>query len=394
MSYLIFDNEIYYDSDGKTGILSKDKINSVFGVAQEFSVAVIDTLQKQVAAPEKSPSKRDEVIASSFSGEYLTQSEKIAANLFQVIALEKPKVAEIYKHLGFERIKQIVPYGTALREFLKDSALLFAKNKTIVFLDHMSNQVLLTIFDNEAFTTPRRLSVAVKRVVSELTRSEENYKALNKDKEEISFLIATNSKEIADEIVSSGLDSKENILLFSESYPALSGLKQGKFSMHYMLPEQFIRLRKLKVLRKRIFSFGIMTALFAGLLIMFLGTLSMQKSALLRLESLQRKAASGNEALKAAYGAKYKDILRHKTKPDFAYLVNSFMRGLPYGYKQESISIRNIAGGSYRLEAILSQEVRYHSSAKFSLPDAFKKAKMENILVKGNPGVKVTLDIH
>lgn len=394
MSYLIFDNEIYYDSDGKTGILSKDKINSVFGATQEFSVALIDTLQKQVAAPEKSPSKRDEVIASSFSGEYLTQSEKIAANLFQVIAVEKPKVAEIYKHLGFERIRQLVPYGTALREFLKDSALLFAKNKTIVFLDHMTNQVLLTIFDNEAFTTPRRLSVAVKRVVSELTRSEENYKALNKDKEEISFLIATNSKEIADEIVSSGLDSKENILLFSESYPALIGLKQGKFSMHYMLPEQFIRLRKLKVLRKRIFSFGIMAVLFAGLLIMFLGTLSMQKSDLLRLESLQRKVASGNEALKATYGAKYKDILRHKTKPDFAYLVNSFMQGIPYGYKQESITIMNLPGGSYRLEVILSQEARHHSSARFSLPDAFKKARLENILVKGNPGVKVTLDIH
>lgn len=393
MNYLIFDNEIYYDANGKNGILSKDKVNSVFGAAQEFSVAVIDTLQKQVAAPEKSPSKRDEVIASSFSGEYLTQSEKIAANLFQVIAVEKPKVAEIYKHLGFERIKQIVPYGTALREFLKMNNL-FAKDKPIVFLDHITNQVLLTIFNNEAFTTPRRLSVAVKRVVSELTRSEENYKALNKDKEEISFLIATNSKEIADEIVSSGLDSKENILLFSESYPALTGLKQGKFSMHYMLPEQFIRLRKLKVLRKRIFSFGIMAALFAGLLIMFLGTLSMQKSAFLRLESLQRKAASGSEALKAAYAAKYKDILRHKAKLDFAYLVNSFLQGIPYGYKQELITIMNLPGGSHRFEAILSQEARYHSSAKFSLPDAFKKARLENILVKGSPGVKVTLDIH
>lgn len=394
MSYLIFDNEIYYDAYGKTGILSKDKINSVFGATQEFSVAVIDTLQKQVAAPEKSPSKRDEVIASSFSGEYLTQSEKIAPNLFQVIAVEKPKVAEIYKHLGFERIKQIVPYGTVLREFLKDSTLLFAENKTIVFLDHMTNQVLLTIFDNEAFTTPRRLSVAVKRVVSELTRSEENYKALNKDKEGISFLIATNSKEIADEIISSGLDSKENILLFSEAYPALTGLKQGKFSMHYMLPEQFIRLRKLKVLRKRIFSFGIMATVLGALLIMLLGSLSMHKGALLRLESLQLKAVSSNEALKAAYGAKYKDILRHKAKPDFAYLVNSFLQGIPYGYKQESITIRNLPGGSYRLEAILSQEARYHSSARFSLPDAFKKARMENILVKGNPGVKVTLDIH
>ena len=393
MNYLIFDNDIYYDSNGKTGILSKDKVSSLFDSTQEFSVAVIDTLQKQVTAPEKSPSKRDEVIASSFTGDYVTQSEKIAANLFQVIAVEKPKVAEIYKHLGFERIKQIVPYGIALREYLRVNNL-FAKDKPIVFLDHMTNQVLLSIFNNDIFTTPRRLSVAVKRVVSELTRSEENYKALNKDKEGISFLIATNSKEIADEIVSSSIETKENILLFSEAYPALAGLKQGKFSMHYMLPEQFIRLRKLKVLRKRIFSFGIMSALLAGLLIMFLGTLSMQKSALLRLEHVQTKAASGNKALKAAYSAEYRDILRNKTKPDFAYLVNSFTRGLPYGYKQESVTIRNVREGHYRFEAIVSQGTRHQPFVKFSLSGAFKQAKIENILVKGNPGVKVTLDIR
>jgi len=393
MIYLIFDNEIYYDADGKTGILSKDKINSVFGAAQEFSVALIDTLQKQVAAPEKSPSKRDEVIASSFTGEYLTQSERIAPNLFQVIAAEKTKVAEVYKHIGFERIRQLVPYGIALREFLKANNLL-AQDKPIVFLDHMTNQVLLTIFNNDIFTTPRRLSVAVKRVVSELTRSEENYRALNKDKEEISFLIATNSREILDEVVSSGIEAKENILFFPEPYPALTGLKQGKFSMHYMLPEQFIRLRKLKVLRKRLFGFGIMATVLGALLIMLLGSLSMHKSALMRLKSLQLKAVSGNEALKAAYGAKYKDILRHKAGPDISYFINSFLRAPLYGYKAESITIMNLPGGSYRFEAILSQEARYKRFTRLVLPDAFKQAKIENILVKGSPGVKVTLDIR
>ncbi len=393
MNYLIFDNEIYYDLDGKTGILTKDKINSVFGLSQEFSVAVIDTLQKQVAVPEKSPSKRDEVIASSFTGEYLTQSERIAPNLFQVIAAEKTKVAEVYKHIGFERIRQLVPYAIALREFLKANSLL-AQDKPIVFLDHMTNQVLLTIFNNDIFTTPRRLSVAVKRVVSELTRSEENYKALNKDKEGISFLIATNNKEIADEIVSSGIETKENIVLMPEAFPALSGLKQGKFSMHYMLPEQFIRVRKLKILRKRLFSFGIMSALFSLLLIMFFGTLGIYRNASLCLGQLQTKTSSEERALKQLYSVKYRDILRHKKRPDFAYLVNSFMQGLPYGYKQESISIRNIASGSYRFEAILSQQTRYGSSNKFSLPAAFKKARVENILINGNPGLRITLDIR
>jgi hypothetical protein len=392
MNYLIFDNDIYYDSEGKIGILSKDKISSFFGQAQEFSVAVIDTLQKQVAAPEKPASKREEVLASSFSGEYLTQSERIAPNLFQVVAVEKPKVAEVYKHLGLENVKLLVSYGTALREFLKSKGL-FSQNKRIIFLDHQGNQVLLTIFNNDVFTTPRRLSVAVKRVVSELTRSEENYKALNKEKEEISFLVATNSKEIVEEIASSGIEAKENILCFPEAYPALSGLKQGKFSMHYMLPEHFIRLRRLKIFKRRFFAFGIMASVLGMLFLMLLGSFSIHKNALMSFESLQLKIASGNQELKAAYAAKYKDILREKRKINFAYFFSVFFEVLPLEYKIESVSIRNLSSGHYRFEAIVYQEAKNKPLAEFSFAPTFKQARLENILVKGNPGVRITADI-
>ena len=65
MNYLIFDNDVYYDIDAKTGVAPKHEIQAVFkGSTREVSVAIIDTLQKQVAAPEKSQLKKDEVIAS------------------------------------------------------------------------------------------------------------------------------------------------------------------------------------------------------------------------------------------------------------------------------------------------------------------------------------------
>ncbi|MFA5232054.1 MAG: hypothetical protein WC416_06635, partial [Candidatus Omnitrophota bacterium] len=230
MNYLIFDNDVYCDIDAKAGVASKHEIQAVFkGSTREVSVAIIDTLQKQVAAPEKSPSKKDEVIASSFTGEYLTQSERIAENLFQVIAVEKPKINEVYKCLGFENVRLVVPYGIALREFLKNNNLA-SDNKRIVFLDHLGDQVLLTIFHNKVFTTPRRLTKVLTQVTRELMRSQENYRSVNKTDAEISFLLVTNSKEIADEIVSSGLDSKDNIIIVQDPYPVLSGLKQGNFS--------------------------------------------------------------------------------------------------------------------------------------------------------------------
>lgn len=392
MNHLIFDNDIYFEAEGSGGIVPKDKMSTVLtGLDKEFKVAVIDTLEKQVVAPEKLASKKDEAIASSFTGEYVTQSERVAPNLFQVIAIEKSKLSELYKCLGFENVRLVVPYGVALREFLKENNLLREK-KRIVFLDHMGNQVLLTIFNNSMFTTPRRLSVATRRVVSEVTRSQENYKALNKEEKEISFLIATNSKEIMDEIVSSGLDSKENVVYFPDPYPALKGLRQGKFSMHYLLPEQFIRLRKLKVFKKRMVSFGMMSAVLAAFLVVLLGSFSINKNALQRLKELRLEEASQNDALRRAYGAKYKDILGHKKKINLPYFVSSFIRMLPSEYKVESITVRGISG-SYRFEAIVFQDSYDEPIGSLMLPRAFKGARIENVLVKGRPGMRVVLDI-
>ena len=393
MNYLIFDNDIYYDLEGKTGIAPKSEIQAVFkGSTMEAAVAVIDTLQKQIAAPEKSPSKRDEVLSSAFTGEYLTQSEKVAENLFQVIAVEKPKINEVYKYLGFENVRLVVPYAVALREYLKNNKLL-DENKRIVFLDHLGDQVLLTIFNKDVFTTPRRLSKVLKQVTRELLRSQESYRSQNKLEAEINFLIVTNSQEILDEIVSSGLETKENIVFVEDAYPALTGLKQGKFFMHYMLPEQFIRLRELAVAKKRVFKLGLMLGILAAFLALLFGIYSVNKTADNRLKNLQLEAASLSRSLEKAYLAKYKDILKSKKKVNFPYYLNAFLELLPSECRLELIAIREASNGRYRFEGIVSLDSKDKPFSKMSLSKAFKQAKIENILVKDSPGLKITLDI-
>ena len=393
MNYLIFDNDVYYDLEGKTGRAPKSDIQAVFkGSTMETAVAVIDSLQKQVAAPEKSPSRRDEVVSAAFTGEYLTQSERISENLFQVVAVEKPRINEVYKSLGFENVRLLVPYAVALREYLKNNKLPDEK-KRVVFLDHLGDQVLLTIFNKDVFTPPRRLSKVLKQVTRELLRSQESYRSQNKLEAEISFLIATNSQEIIDELVSSGLETKENIVFVQDAYPALSGLKQGKFFMHYMLPEQFIRLRKLKETKKRILKLGVMLGILAVFLAVLLGVYSINKTASSRLKNLQLEAASSNKALEKDYLAKYKDILSSKKKINFPYYINSFFETLPFECRPELISIREISNGRYRFEAIVSLDSKDKPFSKMSLSKAFKQAKIENILVKDNPGLKITLDI-
>ena len=393
MNYLIFDNDVYYDLEGKTGIAPKPDIQAVFkGSTMGAVVAVIDTLQKQIAAPEKSPSRRDEVLSSAFTGEYLTQSEEIAENLFQVIAVEKPKINEVYKSLGFENVRLLVPYAVALREYLKNNKL-FDENKRIVFLDHLGDQVLLTIFNKEVFTTPRRLTKVLKQVTRELLRSQESYRSQNKLEAEIIFLIVTNSQEILDEIVSSGLEIKENIVFVKDAYPALSGLKQGKFSMHYMLPEQFIRLRELKVAKKRVFKLGVMLGILAVFLVLLLGIYSVNKTAGNRLKNLQLEAASLNRSLEKAYLAKYKDILKSKKKVNFPYYLNAFLELLPSECRPELITIREASNDRYRFEGIVSLDSKDKPFSRISLSKVFKQARIENILVKDSPGTKIALDI-
>ena len=393
MNYLIVDKDVHYDIDGKTGVVAKNEIHSVLkGSAREVSVAIIDTLQKQVAAPEKFPSKRDEIIAASFTGEYLIQSERIAENLFQVIAIEKPKINEVYKCLGFENVRRVVPYAVALREFLKNNNIVDDK-KRIVFLDQLGDRVFLTIFNKEMFTSPRELPKILKELAKELMRSQASYRSQNKTDSEISYLIVTNSKEIADEIVLGGSDSKDNILTVQDPYPALSGLKQGRFSMHYLLPEQFIRLRKLKAAKQRLFKLSVMLAVLTFFLISLLGSFSMHKTVSARLKNLQIEEASCNEALKQAYLTKYKDIFRSQNKVNFPYSLNLFLKAIPYEYKVESVTIRSLSNSRYRFEAIVYQATKNKPYEEITLPAAFKQARFENILVNGNPGVRVTMDI-
>jgi hypothetical protein len=61
MNYLIFDTDIYYENDsGASGILTRDKIDTLFSCPdKECMVAVIETLQKKLVAPEKIPAKKD-----------------------------------------------------------------------------------------------------------------------------------------------------------------------------------------------------------------------------------------------------------------------------------------------------------------------------------------------
>ena len=392
MNYLIFDNYIYYDAEGKRSTTLKEKLSEIFPFGlKDVSVALIDSLQKKVSVSEKNTFKKGEALASAFSGDYVTQAERLDQDLFQVTALEKSKIDGIYKHLGFENIKLIVPYALALREFLKANTLI-PKEKGIVFLDHLGKLILLTIYKDNTFTTPRRFGLNNKRLAEEILRSQKNYQDSSEKEKNIDFLIITNNKEIKEEIIRAGGEKEENIIFVDDVYPALTGLKIGNFSQHYMLPEQFLRLRKAKALKRQVKSLILAVGICLISLAFFFTAQAMNKKEFMRLKNLEASVSALNNDLKTAYPLKYREILSKDKKIDFPRLFNSFINTVDDYYKIESISLKE-DNGSYQFEAIVYLEQDEQPFIGISLPHGFGKAKVENILLKNKPGAKITLDI-
>lgn len=392
MNYLIFDNEIHYLAGEKLGHIAKEEINSILtGPKNEAVVAVIDTQLKLVPAPEKDISKRDDILAGSFPEQYITQAEHAGNNLYQVVAIEKTKISEIYQALGFDNVKLVIPYAVAVRSFLQKNNLLY-NDKTVVFLDHLGTQILLTFFGPVIFTAPRRLQVG-KRVVSELRRSQENYRNLEKREGELGFFVVSNSHDLIDEIVGAGVENRDNVAYINEQYAALKGLRDGKFSMHFLLPEQLLKIRKFKTAKKRLFSLGVSGGLLALFLGAFFVVFAINKNTQTKLTQKFIEKEAISEKLKTSYAVKYKDIISKSPRVDFPRILNSFLGAVPKEYKVETVTITKLNPGLYRFEGVTYLEGKDRLFSPLDLPRLFKDAKRENIVVRENPGERILLEL-
>ena len=393
MNYLIFDNEIYYLAGEKAGHIPKGEINSVLsGTNKEALVLVIDAQQQLVPAPEKDISKRDDILASSFPEQYITQAEPAGHNLYQVVAIEKTKINEIYQCLGFANVKLVIPYAVAVRSYLQKNNLL-SEDKKVVFLDHLGTHILLTFFGPVAFSVPRRLP-ASNRVVSELRRSQENYRNQEKGEGDIQFFVVSNSHDLIDEIVAAGGEPRNNTAYIDEQYAALKGLKDGKFNMHFLLPEQLLKIRKFKEAKKRLFSLGVCGGFLALFLTAFLGLYTINKNTQTKLTQRRLEKDVLSEKLKTVYAGKYQDIIAKLPKIDFPKILDSFLNAVAKEYKVETAVITKLNNGWYRFEGVTYLESKDRLFSHLDLPKFFKDAKRENILVKESPGERVILDIY
>ena len=393
MDFLLFEEKIYYSIDNKKGALPKSEIRSLFsGKPKELCVALTDTIQKVTAAPDSNPEKRDEMIIKSFSEDFIIQSENIDKNLYQVIGIEKQKVKEVYALLEKEKVKLLLPYGLALRAFL-NKCNFSVKDKAVVFLDDIDDALLLTIFNGAAFTSPRRLALDPQRVIAELQRSENKFKDRGKERtRETNFFIVSNNKEVLDAIIVQNIHPQEDTAYVEDYLPAFSGMSAAKFDMHFLLPEQVVKQRRAREIKKNLALLVMALIILAAGLSLFLFSAGRRANLEARLKESLAAKADNEGKLKRLYREKYQSIVIGAKKVNASYLLSLFLQNIPGSYSVDFIELKK-QGGEWILEA----KVFLEDSRKFFIPLAWegvlKAARTENITVNKKPGQRIYLEL-
>ena len=212
------------------------------------SVCVVDVDVIVASAVEQPIEKKDSILVRKFKElyqheTYIIQDEKIDTNLFQVIGIKEPKVREVYSLIPSDRIETFIPYGIAVRNTLMNEKVNL--NKTVVFVDDLGIERLLTVFDGLKFSRTRVIGNDGEDILPEIKRSQIDFFKKNEEylnKKNTDFLIVVNNEVLAKEIGRNA--DKLPVEYLDVKYPAFEGLKEPNTQIKYRLPEEIIKEEK------------------------------------------------------------------------------------------------------------------------------------------------------
>jgi len=270
MHYLLFNNGIYI-SDGEV-VKKVEKVPEI----EQARLCCVDVDVMIASAPQDHLDKKDSLLAQKFaelySNEYITISEKIGNNIFQVMGIKSERIKDIYSLIPGSGIETFVPYAIAIRGLMTERQV--DMSRTIVFVDDLGAQEkLITVFDGLRFSRTRTLnSNKAEDILPDIRRSPIDFNkksgVFTGHQSTGDLTVIINNKELFEGI--KFLDPGISIEFFECQYPALEGLKFTDTPLKYRLPEEIILERKKKELRSRLrhsiiaVSIGLMASVFFG----------------------------------------------------------------------------------------------------------------------------------
>jgi len=259
MKFLLFNNGILISDGDKDCLVNRENnFKDILGPTEEVRVCVVDVDVLIAAAIESPIEKKDSHLVRKFKEmypheSYIIQDERIDNNLFQIIGIKEQKVREVYSLISSDSVDVFIPYGIALRNTLIKKNI--DLNKTIVFVDDLGKEKLLTVIDGLKFSRTRVITNSGEDILPEIKRSQidffkKNEEFLNKRSSDILILI--NDQDLTKQIIS----NEENLSVeyFDVKYPALEGLKDIHTPIKYRLPEEILKKRREIELKRNVLT--------------------------------------------------------------------------------------------------------------------------------------------
>jgi hypothetical protein len=396
MNYLIFNNTILLsDGDGVRSIeKSPNHPDHDLLSLDTASVCVVDVDVVIASAIEDPIEKKDNILVRKFKElyqheAYVIQDEKVDTNLFQVIGIKEQKVREVYSLIPADKIETFIPYAIALRNTLVNKKV--DLNKTVVFVDDLGSERLVTVFDGLKFSRTRVIANNGEDILPEIKRSQIDFFKKNEEylsKKGSDFVIIVNSQVLSTEI--SKNNEKIPVNYLGVKYPAIEGLKEPNAQIKYVLPEEVLKKRRELELKKNFSTMTVSLCVVAAGLFYFLfnkiefGLLANQCDVDTQAnDQLDKKLTQLDKET-------YREDLRKNKSLNYGISYLTVLNLIPPSY--EVSAFKFIKSGKWNLELTLSSD----NSAPFDqIPKVkiLKEAQIKDIFINSQPGkhLRITL---
>jgi len=395
MNYLLFNNEILVSDGVKVQRIDKNNdLKEILGTIEQVNLCVVDVDVLIAAAVEFPIEKKDSILVRKFKElyqheAYIIQDEKIDNNLFQVIGIKEQKVREVYSVIPSEKIESFIPYGIALRHTLINNKVNL--NKTVVFVDDLGSERLVTVFDGLKFSRTRSIANNGEDILPEIKRSQIDFFKKTEEfivKNNADFCIIVNNQVLAAEI--SKNTEKLQVEYLNITYPGLEGLRAIDTLIKYRLPEENLRKRKEIELKKRV------TTLIFSLCVVLAGTfyflINKVQSGLIGSQFEMGNQIHGQLEAKLDKLDKetYRADLKIQKSLNYGIAYLSMLEIIPAGYTVNSFKIERSDKWNIEMTLFADEKGIYDPIPRIKI---LKNADIKDIFVNNQPGklLKVTL---
>ncbi len=390
MTHVLVDDWLYMDIDGHSAAYGREEVErGIKSRMKLVTAAFIDCETKIVAVPQESGVEKEALINAAFSNEYLIQEERLQQNIFQVTAVKKAKVEEIYQYFKPVTVKALVPYPVGIRAFLASHSLL-PQDKAVIFVDDLKTQAIITILDGLRFTAPRRISMRdAGYICSEIKRSRQSY-AAHRD---VPFSIVSNNREWIDAFVRQGLVLAEDVVHVTEMAPILEGLKTAKFGMNFVLPEELVR-NKRRSLSRQYLKKGMAAFVFISLILgSYIGIRMNKQQAEARAHQQEAERQKVLVRLRELHQRRFKQLFKSYAALPYERLYHDLIAGLPEGYLLKEFTISQTMQEGWAVSALLYPSDELLPYKKFRTVGMFMDAEILGAVINKRSGQRVELRI-